>query len=64
MSALARSLGLDLVAVGVETQAHFERLRELGFQTAQGNFLGRPLEANAASKLLKQPEGPKMRPGS
>jgi diguanylate cyclase (GGDEF)-like protein/PAS domain S-box-containing protein len=63
VSALARSLGLDLVAGGVETQAHFERLRELGFQTAQGNFLGRPLEANAASKLLKQPEGPKMRPG-
>ena len=52
VSALAESLGLGLLAAGVETQAHLDRLRDFGFQTAQGNYLGKPLEASASSDLL------------
>lgn len=40
---LARNLGLEVVAEGVETQAHWDRLTELGCHLAQGYFLSRPI---------------------
>ncbi|MGB8862392.1 MAG: EAL domain-containing protein [Ilumatobacteraceae bacterium] len=40
---LARNLGLDAVAEGVEDRAAWERLRALGCSTAQGYFLSRPM---------------------
>jgi EAL domain-containing protein (putative c-di-GMP-specific phosphodiesterase class I) len=44
---LARGLGLEVVADGVETQAQADMLRELGCDRAQGYFFARPQPAEA-----------------
>ena len=43
---LGRNLGLGVVAEGVETAEHFERVRDYGCDTAQGYFFSRPLPAD------------------
>ena len=42
---MARSLGLELVAEGVETSSQLARLRELGCLRAQGYLFSPPLPA-------------------
>jgi diguanylate cyclase (GGDEF)-like protein/PAS domain S-box-containing protein len=42
---LARNLGLDVVAEGVENAGVWDRLRALGATTAQGYYLSRPVPA-------------------
>jgi hypothetical protein len=49
---LARALGIDLVAEGVETSKQVSMLQELGCQFMQGYCFGRPLEADQAEALL------------
>ena len=43
---LARGLGLDVVAEGVETPGVLDQLRSLGCQFAQGFAVGRPMSAD------------------
>jgi diguanylate cyclase (GGDEF)-like protein/PAS domain S-box-containing protein len=43
---LAHSLGLSVVAEGVESQATFDALRDLGCDAVQGFLLGRPMPAD------------------
>jgi EAL domain-containing protein (putative c-di-GMP-specific phosphodiesterase class I)/ActR/RegA family two-component response regulator len=43
---IAKKLGLTSVAEGVETQADWELLRELGCQLAQGYFIAKPLSGD------------------
>lgn len=50
---LARNLGLEIVAEGVETQAQARLLRELGCPILQGYFFARPLTADAAGRHLQ-----------
>jgi EAL domain-containing protein (putative c-di-GMP-specific phosphodiesterase class I) len=45
--ALASSLGIEIIAEGVETMAQRERLRELGCTYAQGFLFGRPVPLDA-----------------
>jgi predicted signal transduction protein with EAL and GGDEF domain len=40
---LARNLGLDVVAEGVETRTVWDRLKALGCTAAQGYYLSRPI---------------------
>ncbi len=50
--ALARSLGMEVVAEGVEQEAQLAQLRELGCSAVQGFLLARPLLGEEAIALI------------
>jgi diguanylate cyclase (GGDEF)-like protein len=54
---LGRNLGLEVVAEGVESEAIWNRLRELGCTTAQGYYLSRPVEAVTLTDWLRERAG-------
>ncbi len=49
---LACSLGLEVVAEGVETQEQLELLRKMGCHFAQGHLLGYPMESTIVEMYL------------
>src|SRR4029453_8704666 len=49
---IARSLGLQVVAEGVEGEVQLERLRELGCHAAQGYLFSRPMPGDALAAFL------------
>ena len=49
---LGSSLGKDVIAEGIETQAQMDLLRDLGCDIGQGYHLSRPLPAEGIDKLL------------
>jgi len=51
---LTSRLGLLVIAEGVETHEHAERLRDLGCQLAQGYMLARPLPAAEMAAVLAE----------
>ena len=51
---LGHDLGLEVVAEGVETEAAFLRLAELGCDTVQGYWLSRPLPPDALCAWLEE----------
>jgi EAL domain-containing protein (putative c-di-GMP-specific phosphodiesterase class I) len=53
---LAHTLGLRLVAEGVEDEAALDALRELGCDLAQGYFISRPLSPAAFAAWLSERE--------
>jgi diguanylate cyclase (GGDEF)-like protein len=56
IQALAESLGLGLVAEGVEEPEQLDRLRELGYPEAQGFLLARPLSPSEAEARMRRRE--------
>jgi diguanylate cyclase (GGDEF)-like protein/PAS domain S-box-containing protein len=54
---LGRNLGLDVVAEGVETQEIWDKLRELGCNTAQGYYLSRPVPPEKLAAWLEERRG-------
>ena len=50
--ALAHTLGMDLVAEGVETAGQLAGLRALGCEYAQGYYFSAPVDAAAAAALI------------
>jgi EAL domain-containing protein (putative c-di-GMP-specific phosphodiesterase class I) len=52
---LARALGMEVVAEGVEQQGQADGLRELGVELAQGYHFSRPLAADRLEALLQAP---------
>jgi EAL domain-containing protein (putative c-di-GMP-specific phosphodiesterase class I) len=52
---LARVLGLDVIAEGVETQEQYVMLRQLGCRFGQGYLFSRPVSAEAATQMLRLP---------
>jgi diguanylate cyclase (GGDEF)-like protein/PAS domain S-box-containing protein len=51
---LARTLGMGVIAEGVETVTQLERLIAFGCELGQGFHLGAPLEAEAAGALIRR----------
>jgi len=49
---MARTLGVDVVAEGVETEEQLEALKRLGCQRAQGYLFAAPMAASEVAKLL------------
>jgi len=59
---MAHSLGLRVVAEGVESGAVAARLREMGCDLAQGNYFGEPTEAAEMLRRLGTKGGPRSGP--
>jgi len=55
---MARTLGLSVVAEGVERPEQLERLRELGCDRAQGRLLAEPMPADAIERLMASAPAP------
>ncbi|WP_429930676.1 bifunctional diguanylate cyclase/phosphodiesterase [Agrobacterium vitis] len=51
---IGRSLGIEIIAEGVETKQHAEILRDLGCHTLQGYGLARPMNGDDLFALLKR----------
>src|SRR6185369_15000020 len=49
---LARSLGLDLVAEGIENRAQLDCLKELGCRYGQGYWFSRPVDLERMRRFL------------
>ncbi|MGA2674643.1 MAG: EAL domain-containing protein [Terracidiphilus sp.] len=52
---LARVLGMDVVAEGIETREQYRLLRQMGCRFGQGFLFARPMTAEAVTKLLRLP---------
>lgn len=52
---LAHSLGLSVVAEGVEKQSQFETVRSIGIDLCQGYLFGKPVPAREATHHLASP---------
>jgi EAL domain-containing protein (putative c-di-GMP-specific phosphodiesterase class I) len=52
---LARVMGMDVVAEGIETQAQHQLLREMGCRYGQGYLYAKPMTAEAVTQLLRLP---------
>jgi EAL domain-containing protein (putative c-di-GMP-specific phosphodiesterase class I) len=61
---LARVLGMDVVAEGIETREQYLLLRELGCRLGQGFLFARPMSAEAVTRLLRLPGRLLSDPGS
>jgi len=48
----AHAVGLRVIAEGVESASQLQRLKEMGCEFVQGNYIAKPLKPAAASKLL------------
>lgn len=57
--AMAHSLGIQVIAEGVETRDQFEFLRNQNCDAAQGYYFSRPVSSNKFAQLLEQ-DGPRM----
>ena len=60
---LARKLGLDVIAEGIETSAQLTALRDLGVELGQGFLIGRPAPPGPAASAARCPPSSACRQG-
>ena len=53
LTELARCLGMDIIAEGIEEEPQAEQLRRFGCEYGQGYLYARPMPADKAMELLK-----------
>ena len=53
--ALGRSLGLTIIAEGIEETGQLERLRDLGCELGQGYLFAQPSDGAAIERMLRKP---------
>ncbi|NEQ55259.1 MAG: EAL domain-containing protein, partial [Leptolyngbya sp. SIO3F4] len=53
---LARTLGMDVVAEGIETETQLNQLRTLGCQWGQGYLFSKPVDNMTMTQLMLQPK--------
>jgi EAL domain-containing protein (putative c-di-GMP-specific phosphodiesterase class I) len=63
---MAKALGLEVVAEGVETKEQLERIHDLGCRFAQGYLFARPVPLDEVGELLGRTwaESAEAAPGS
>jgi len=54
ISTLARNLGMEVIAEGIETEEQFQQLKMLGCEYGQGYLFSRPVANDAVAHLLAQ----------
>jgi len=54
IAGLAHSLGMDIIAEGIETPEEARILREIGCENCQGYWFARPMPLNQAIKFIKK----------
>jgi EAL domain-containing protein (putative c-di-GMP-specific phosphodiesterase class I) len=52
---MARVLGMDVVAEGIETNQQYQLLRQLGCRYGQGYLFAKPMSAAEVGRLLRLP---------
>jgi diguanylate cyclase (GGDEF)-like protein/PAS domain S-box-containing protein len=55
---LARSLGMDVIADGVETTDQIARLTAMGCSTCQGFYFSKPVDAERARRFIQEKDTP------
>jgi EAL domain-containing protein (putative c-di-GMP-specific phosphodiesterase class I)/methyl-accepting chemotaxis protein len=57
---IAKTLGLTVIAEGIETEAQRDLLKSLGCEYGQGELLGRPAEIGEAAALIRAHSAPRL----
>jgi len=54
ISTLARNLGMEVIAEGIETEEQYKQLKMLGCEYGQGFLFSRPVNNDGVQHLLTQ----------
>ncbi len=52
ISTLARNLGMEVIAEGIETEEQYQQLKMLGCEYGQGFLFSRPVDSHSVVHLL------------